>query len=593
MMLWHPSQDPPRAGNLISAEEAASKWKRISSLGGHTDDVMDLAWSPDGTALLSGSIDNRVIVWEVSDKKRGAMITQFTNHKHFVQGVAWDPAQQYIISQSADRSCKVYALRPPAHNSRKNKVSQYMLPACETAKELYPQHTMSKRVVPVSVAAATTTENAAPAPTTKADRVPLFLDESAPTFFRRPAWAPDGSFVAIPAGVVKSGGGGEGRDINTAYLYQRGHWTTPIMHLPCQNKPVVAVRFCPVLFRLPSSSAAITSPAADAAATTTAPPPFDKLPYKMVFAIATLDSVVLYDTTSFLPLGVLGNLHYDSITDLAWSPDGRFLAVSSRDCYCSIAAFAPGELGEPLPVEELPSTMTRWEAVRDAMAEAAKVAAAKREARQKAKLAAAAAATPAVAAPAPAAGCLKDSRSGEEKNTRKKRIAPEMIGSSAAGTGTRTGIEEETGGGSGGSGAKKQKKRITPQQIVDDSHTTPMTLNATTIAAVTAPAPTATVGKRITPSPVVVAKDAAVPVMTGIAKKDHSKRRIVPIPVDDGGVATTETQQKKETTPPLPLPSSEPKASPPPPQQQKPGGIAAMLAAAGAQAGIDALKKKK
>jgi hypothetical protein len=50
--------------------------------------------------------------------------------------------------------------------------------------------------------------------------------------------------------------------------------------------------------------------------------------------VATLDSVALYDTQSALPLALLGHLHYDSITDLAWSPDGRFLAVSSRDCYC-------------------------------------------------------------------------------------------------------------------------------------------------------------------------------------------------------------------------------------------------------------------
>lgn len=50
--------------------------------------------------------------------------------------------------------------------------------------------------------------------------------------------------------------------------------------------------------------------------------------------MATLDSVVLYSTDSLLPLAVLGHLHYDSITDLAWSADGSLLAISSRDCYC-------------------------------------------------------------------------------------------------------------------------------------------------------------------------------------------------------------------------------------------------------------------
>ena len=67
---------------------------------------MDLAWSTDGSALLSGSIDNKAIVWDVSDKRRGTMLTQLSNHKHFVQGVAWDPAQQFVVTQSADRTCK-------------------------------------------------------------------------------------------------------------------------------------------------------------------------------------------------------------------------------------------------------------------------------------------------------------------------------------------------------------------------------------------------------------------------------------------------------------------------------------------------------
>jgi len=70
------------------------------------DDVMDLSWAADGSAFLSGSIDNKAIAWEVSEKRRGAMLTQFANHKHFVQGVAWDPLQQFAVTQSADRSCK-------------------------------------------------------------------------------------------------------------------------------------------------------------------------------------------------------------------------------------------------------------------------------------------------------------------------------------------------------------------------------------------------------------------------------------------------------------------------------------------------------
>lgn len=42
------------------------------------------------------------------------------------------------------------------------------------------------------------------------------------------------------------------------------------------------------------------------------------LPYGMVIAVASLDSVVLYDTQSNIPIGFLSNMHYASLTDIAW-----------------------------------------------------------------------------------------------------------------------------------------------------------------------------------------------------------------------------------------------------------------------------------
>lgn len=71
--------------------------------GGHSDDVFDLAWAPDASALLSGSIENICVLWDVD---AGRSRLRLENHSHFVQGVAWDPARQYVVSQSADRSCR-------------------------------------------------------------------------------------------------------------------------------------------------------------------------------------------------------------------------------------------------------------------------------------------------------------------------------------------------------------------------------------------------------------------------------------------------------------------------------------------------------
>ena len=45
-------------------------WKTCGALRGHADDVHDLAWSPDGSALVSGGVENICILWDV-DAKRG------------------------------------------------------------------------------------------------------------------------------------------------------------------------------------------------------------------------------------------------------------------------------------------------------------------------------------------------------------------------------------------------------------------------------------------------------------------------------------------------------------------------------------------
>ena len=66
---------------------------------------MDISWAADGSALVSGSIDNKALVWDNSDKRRGALLAPLKKHGHYTQGVAWDPAGQFIVSQSADRSC--------------------------------------------------------------------------------------------------------------------------------------------------------------------------------------------------------------------------------------------------------------------------------------------------------------------------------------------------------------------------------------------------------------------------------------------------------------------------------------------------------
>jgi len=70
------------------------------------------------------------------------------------------------------------------------------------------------------------------------------------------------------------------------------------------------------------------------------------LPYRMIFAVATDHSVIIYDTQQISPIAVISNIHYTRLTDISWSSDGRILIASSSDGYCSIIHFENGELGE-------------------------------------------------------------------------------------------------------------------------------------------------------------------------------------------------------------------------------------------------------
>ncbi|KAH9973979.1 WD40-repeat-containing domain protein [Lactifluus volemus] len=86
-----------------------------------------------------------------------------------------------------------------------------------------------------------------------------------------------------------------------------------------------------------ASSPAVSKPP------TPAPPPCAgsvfALPYRMLFAVATMDTIVIHDTQQAGPICLLTKLHYDEFTDMSWSPDGQCLMLSSRDGYCTIVVF--------------------------------------------------------------------------------------------------------------------------------------------------------------------------------------------------------------------------------------------------------------
>jgi chromatin assembly factor 1 subunit B len=217
---------------------------------------------------------------------------------------------------------------------------------------------------------------ASPKPQLGTKNASLYANETLTSFFRRLTFTPDGSLLLTPSGQYQTQHQAEKDSkptyevINTVYIYTRGGINKPpIAHLPGHKKPSVVVKCSPVYYTLrqtppatkhitidtsspseeqlpslpepvskPSPGAAVMEPppppasvtseagggsqskalSVETEATTPGPKPAFSLPYRMVYAVATQDSVLLYDTQQKTPICVVSNLHCATFTDLAW-----------------------------------------------------------------------------------------------------------------------------------------------------------------------------------------------------------------------------------------------------------------------------------
>jgi ribosome assembly protein 4 len=77
------------------------------SIAGHSDSVVSVAFSPDGTRLASGSGDTTVRFWDINTET-----PQFTcrAHKHWVLAIAWAPNDRRLAS--ADKNGTIFIWDP-------------------------------------------------------------------------------------------------------------------------------------------------------------------------------------------------------------------------------------------------------------------------------------------------------------------------------------------------------------------------------------------------------------------------------------------------------------------------------------------------
>ncbi|EGJ34237.1 MULTISPECIES: caspase family protein [Moorena] len=77
----------------------------IHTLEGHTDDVTDIAFSPDGKQILSGSDDRTVRLW---DTETGQLIHTLEGHTNDINAIAFSRDGKQILSGSFDKTVRLW-----------------------------------------------------------------------------------------------------------------------------------------------------------------------------------------------------------------------------------------------------------------------------------------------------------------------------------------------------------------------------------------------------------------------------------------------------------------------------------------------------
>lgn len=185
IFIWRLKPDAEHKNICDDSTSATCKetWITLKMLRGHMEDVYDLNWAPTSLHLVSASVDNSAIIWDINKGKHCAILQE---SQGFVQGVAWDPKNRFLVTLSSDRSFRTYDVSNFKMVAKSTKCT-LPLPAS------HPLHGHTQR---------------------------LYHDDTLQTFFRRCSFSPDGALVVAPSGVL------DGVKQHASFIYLRNNWKT-------------------------------------------------------------------------------------------------------------------------------------------------------------------------------------------------------------------------------------------------------------------------------------------------------------------------------------------------------------------------------
>ncbi|KAI9876458.1 MAG: HIR complex subunit [Pleopsidium flavum] len=298
--------NPPSHASTFGTNEPppVENWRIFRRLIGHDNDVQDLGWSYDSSILVSVGLDSKVVVWSGHTFEK---LKTLSNHQSHVKGLTFDPANKYFATASDDRTIKIFRFTPPGPNSSAHdQMNNFML------------------------------EQTINAP---------FSSSPLTTYFRRCSWSPDGNHIAA-ANAVNG-------PVSSVAIINRGTWDSDI-NLIGHEGPVEVCSFSPRLFaKEPPTKATQDGKGHSTQGLVT------------VIACAGQDKALsVWITSNPRPLIITQDLAVKSISDLAWTPDGRSLFATSLDGSVIAVVFEDGDLGFGVGLEENEKSLAKFGAGR-------------------------------------------------------------------------------------------------------------------------------------------------------------------------------------------------------------------------------------